>query len=97
RPRRPGSWCRQGRCRLAERAVWGSWDRARFRVLAGATLTARRRLFGLDHAHERVDQREVRESLREVAEMAPARRLDLLCVQLKRTGEGEQLLAQGPR
>src|SRR5437868_3791317 len=38
-------------------------------------------LVGLDHVHHSVDQREVRERLREVAEVAPGRRIDFLRIQ----------------
>jgi hypothetical protein len=41
-------------------------------------------LLGADHVHDGVDQREVREGLREVAEVAAAARVDLLRVQVQR-------------
>ena len=51
-------------------------------------------LVGPDHVHDRVDQRQVRERLREVPEVAAARRLDLLGVEAERAGERQQPLAQ---
>src|SRR5438128_4551248 len=69
--------------------------RARARGLEGrredAGLDA---LLGSDHVHDRVDQREVGECLREIAEVAPAPGVDLLGVELERTGVGEELLAE---
>ena len=41
-------------------------------------------LLGADHVHDRVDQREVREGLREVAEVAAGARVDLLGVEAER-------------
>ena len=52
------------------------------------------RLLGADHVHDRVDQRQVGERLREVAQVPPAARVDLLGVELERAGVGEQPLAQ---
>src|SRR5688500_10455329 len=51
-------------------------------------------LLGADHVHDGVDQREVREGLGEVAEVAAGARVDLLRVQAERARVGEQLLAQ---
>src|SRR5438874_9516768 len=51
-------------------------------------------LLGSNHVHDRVDQREVGECLREIAEMAPTSGVDLLGIELERTGVGEQLLAE---
>ncbi len=45
--------------------------------------------------HQGVDKGEVRERLREVAEMTAAHRIELLGVQAERAGQGEQLLAEG--
>src|SRR5439155_1190961 len=61
-------------------------DAASHHGLSGAhtlTLSA----LGLDHAHHGVDQREVGEGLREVAQVAAARSLDLLRVELQRACE----------
>ena len=49
-----------------------------------------------DDVHHGVDEREVGERLREVAQVASAVRLDLLGVEQQRAGVGEQLLAQRP-
>ncbi len=54
-------------------------------------------LLGVDDVHDRVDQRQVGEGLREVAQVAPGLRIDLLAVQVERAGEGEQPLAQAAR
>jgi hypothetical protein len=48
----------------------------------------------LDHVQHRVDEREVREGLREVAEVLPAVRVDLLAIELQRAGERQQLGTQ---
>jgi len=48
-----------------------------------------------DQVHEGVDQREVRERLREVPEVTAGVRFDLLGIQQERAREGQQLLAQG--
>ena len=53
-----------------------------------------RHLLGPDDVHDRVDQRQVGERLREVAEVPPAVRVDLLGVELQRAGVREQPLAQ---
>src|SRR4051794_14075692 len=53
-----------------------------------------RRLVGVDDVHQRVDEREVREGLREVAEVAARPPVDLLRVEAERAGVAEQLLAQ---
>jgi hypothetical protein len=47
-----------------------------------------------DHVQHRVDEGEVGEGLREVAQVLAAVRVDLLAVELQRTGEGEQLGAE---
>src|SRR4029453_6252910 len=49
-----------------------------------------------DDVHHGVDEREVGERLREVAQVASAVRLALLGVEQQRAGVGEQLLAQRP-
>ena len=49
-----------------------------------------------DDVHHGVDEREVGERLREVAQVASAVRLDLLGVEQQRAGVREQLLAQRP-
>src|SRR2546429_4981595 len=59
----------------------------------GAELVGGARL-GVDHVHHRVDERQVRESLREVAQMAAAARVDLLRVELERARIRQQLFAQ---
>src|SRR5258708_3418772 len=68
------------------------------RGLRCAGATTRRapsaRPFGADHVGDGVDQREVRERLRVVAELATAGRLELLAVQLQRRGVRQQPLAQ---
>ena len=51
----------------------------------------------MDHVHHRVDQRQVREGLREVAEVPAAARVDLFRVELQRARVRKQLLAQLPR
>ena len=58
-------------------------------------LRARRQLLvGADDVHDRVDERQVRERLREVAQVAAGARVDLLGEQAERAGVAEQLLAQ---
>ncbi len=52
------------------------------------------RSLGLNEPTHRVDERQVGEGLREVAEMLPGGGVDLFRVELERTGEGQQLLAQ---
>ena len=63
-------------------------DHGRFRQqvrLRRERLHARRDLLvGADHVHDRVDQRQVRERLREVAQVPAAARIDLLRVQMQR-------------
>ena len=51
-------------------------------------------LVGADHVHHGVDQRQVGERLREVAQVPAAARVDLLRVQVQRRRVAEQLLAQ---
>ena len=46
---------------------------------------------------DRVDQRQVGERLREVAELLPGVRIDLLGIELQGSGERQQLRAQLPR
>ena len=48
----------------------------------------------LDHVDDGVDERQVGERLREVAEVAAAAGVDLLGVEAERAGEGQQLLAR---
>src|ERR1022692_3954788 len=50
-----------------------------------------------DNVHDRVDQRQVGERLREVAEVAAGARVDLLAVEQQRAGVGQHLLAQVTR
>src|SRR5690242_21893297 len=54
-------------------------------------------LVGADDVHDGVDQRQVREGLREVAEVAPGLGVDLLGVEHQRARVAEQLLAQPAR
>src|SRR3954447_23569680 len=63
-------------------------------VLPRPAIQPSKRRSATDDVHHRVDQREVRERLREVAEHAPGVRVDLLREQLQRAGVGQQLLAQ---
>src|SRR3989442_10397917 len=56
-----------------------------------------RTALGADHVHDGVDQSQVRERLREVAEVAAAPGVDLFGVELQRARIREQLLAQLPR
>src|ERR1700693_3711964 len=49
---------------------------------------------GVDHVHDGVDQRQVREGLREVAQVPAAARVDLLGIELQRARVRQQLLAQ---
>ena len=49
---------------------------------------------GTDHVHDGVDEREMCERLREVAEVAAGARVDLLGIEMQRTGERQQALAQ---
>jgi hypothetical protein len=51
-------------------------------------------LLGVDHVHDCVDQSQVRERLREVAEVAAALRVDLLGVEAERARVREQLVAE---
>src|SRR5713226_553189 len=53
-----------------------------------------RAALGPDHVHHRVDERQVREGLREVAQVPAAARVDLLGVELQRARVRQQLLAQ---
>jgi hypothetical protein len=46
-----------------------------------------------DDVHDRVDQGQVREGLRKVAQMAARPRVDLLAVEQQRAGVGQDLLA----
>lgn len=50
-----------------------------------------------NQVHESVDERQVRERLREVPQLPPGSRVDLRGVQQQRAGERQQLLAQRPR
>src|SRR5256886_14900373 len=78
--RHPGLW--KGCSQLGLRRNW-----------RGAELVGGARL-GVDHVHHRVDERQVRESLREVAQVAAAARVDLLRVELERARVRQQLFAQ---
>jgi hypothetical protein len=51
-------------------------------------------VFGSNHVHHSVDQRQMGEGLREVAEVAAVLSVDLLGVELEWTGEGEQPFAE---
>src|SRR5438094_6418913 len=51
-------------------------------------------LLGVDDVEDGVDQREVGERLREVAEVPPAARVELLGVEAERARVREQLLAE---
>jgi len=55
------------------------------------------RLFGLNHVHHGIDQRQVSERLREVTELTTGVRVEFLRVELERAGERKQLLAQPAR
>src|SRR3954464_12092504 len=57
-------------------------------------LLGRELLVGADDVHDRVDERQVRERLREVAEVPARPRVDLLRVEVQRRRVAEQLLAQ---
>src|SRR5204863_7313148 len=46
-----------------------------------------------DHVHDGVDERQVRERLREVAQLPARARVDLLAVEQQRAGVGQDLLA----
>src|SRR3954451_9762027 len=48
----------------------------------------------LDDVHQRVDQRQVRERVREVAQVAARVRIEVLGVQAERSGVGQEALAQ---
>jgi hypothetical protein len=54
------------------------------------------RLLGLDHVHHGVDERQVGERLREVAEVSAPLRVDFLGVELERARVRQQLLAYLP-
>src|SRR4051794_7715115 len=62
------------------------------RLLLGGQL-----LVGADDVHDRVDERQVREGLREVAEVPARPGVDLLRVEVQRRRVAEQLLAQVAR
>src|SRR4051794_24093974 len=62
------------------------------RLLLGGQL-----LVGADDVHHRVDERQVRERLREVAEVAARPGIDLLRVEVQSRGVAEELLAQVAR
>src|SRR5262249_27826832 len=72
---------------------------ARPRSLSSQSARARARvaqpLVFPDQVHDRVDQREVRERLGEVAEVQSTVRIDLLGVEAELAGVGEQLRAEG--
>ena len=53
-------------------------------------------LVRLDQVHHRIDQGEMRERLREVAEVVSGVRVDLLSVEMEFAGKRQQLAAQGP-
>ena len=59
-------------------------------------LAVRERLgfVGTDHVHDGVDQRQMRERLREVAEVTAGTRIDLLGVEPQRRGVAEQTFAE---
>src|SRR5262249_28141926 len=50
-----------------------------------------------DHVHHRVDERQVGERLREVAQVSARLVVELLRVEPQRAGEAEQTLAEVPR
>ena len=54
-------------------------------------------LLGADHVHDRVDEGQVGEGLREVAEVAAAAGVDLLGVEAERAGEGRAASRTAPR
>src|SRR3954469_24181144 len=54
-------------------------------------------LVGANDVHHGVDERQMREGLREVAEVAARLRVDLLGEQTERRGVGQQPLAHRPR
>src|SRR5207253_912245 len=49
-----------------------------------------------EHVYDRVDQRQMGERLREVAQVPAGVRVDLLGVEVQRAGEGQQPLAEPP-
>src|SRR5689334_1831330 len=53
-------------------------------------------VIGADDVHDGVDEGQVREGLREVAQVASGARIDLLGVEVQARREPEHLLAQGP-
>lgn len=69
--------------RPARGRLWSLNRRVRRLKYAGAV----RFLFGADDVHHGVDQREVGERLREVAQVTARPGLDLLRVQVQRAGE----------
>ncbi len=71
--------------------------RARHRQSDQGDCGRRGLLVGADHVHDGVDQRQVRERLREVAQVPARLRVDLLGVEPERAGVAEQALAQRPR
>ena len=89
--------------RAAGRAEGGARGRGRARAAAGRprllsrARAVRRSLLRGDHVRDRVDQREVRERLRVVAEVAAARGLELLGVELERRGVGRAAARRGVR
>src|SRR5258706_10991905 len=76
---------------LVERADGGRDGRVRGEGAPG------RLLLVPDNVHHRVDQRQMSERLREVAQVTARPRVDLLTVEQQRTGVGEHLLAQVAR
>src|SRR5438445_3971262 len=79
---RPGSALRLGQLRLRRRQRLDRFDSPSL---------------GVDEVHHGVDEREVRERLREVAEMTAVGGVDLLAVQAQRAGIRKELLAQPAR
>src|SRR6266576_3163558 len=65
-----------------------SWPRSRRR--------SARSLLGPDDVDEGVDERQVRERLREVAEVPATSGIELFGVEVEGTGQRQQLLAQRP-
>src|SRR5262249_1851527 len=87
KPDRQRSWPLAGYWRCGARGS-GAGEPER-RELAGIQAA-----LGTDHVHDCIDQREVSEGLRKVAEVTAASVVDLLGVELQRAGVREQLLTE---
>jgi len=69
---------------------WRARQRGGYGALGGDPLVFR------DQPHDGLDEREVREGLREVSQVPTGVGIDLLGVEQQRAGEAQQLLAQCP-